>query len=399
MGEHVTSVACGWRHSACLTAGGRLYTWGHGGYGQLGHGGAIHFFLPLQVQTTATVAAYGSGGKRESDARRDGHGLMVPAGVRTWEQISCGWRHTAALASGGVAHTWGDGEHLQLGHGQRECETRPREVVTLGGDALRQLECGSHHCAAVSSAGRLLTWGSGSFGQLGHGERRAESLPRLVVSLAAVEIVRVACGGHTAALSAHGVRAASMRRIQHTPHPVHAVPRTGAHPAGAAGWHARRPCSRRCRRRPALRSTNVCRLPPSLQELYTFGNGKHGQLGHGVEQSDGTPRQVHGLRHTRVLGIACGDFHSLALGADGLVYTWGAGGFGELGHAELVHASTPRPVEALRRHTLVFAACGASHNVLLLSAAPARGHGSDGEGATSEALSGEEEPATRPRGR
>jgi alpha-tubulin suppressor-like RCC1 family protein len=34
-------VACGGEHSACLTAGGEVYTFGAGGKGQLGHGPAL----------------------------------------------------------------------------------------------------------------------------------------------------------------------------------------------------------------------------------------------------------------------------------------------------------------------------------------------------------------------
>ncbi|KAG7267583.1 hypothetical protein CRUP_006003 [Coryphaenoides rupestris] len=36
----VATVSCGSRHTAAVTTTGDLYTWGWGGYGQLGHGGA-----------------------------------------------------------------------------------------------------------------------------------------------------------------------------------------------------------------------------------------------------------------------------------------------------------------------------------------------------------------------
>ena len=334
-GEAVTSAACGWRHTACLTAAGRLYTWGHGGYGQLGHGGNIHFALPLLLQPTHTHGrAAGMGGGHGHGMGSVGMGGVGMGGGTggAWALVSCGWRHTAALAEGGVAFSWGDGEHLQLGHGTRETEPRPRLIETLAADALRQLECGSHHMAAVSSTGRLYTWGSGSFGQLGHGERRAEPLPRLVVSLASIEVVRIACGGHTCVLGAQG-------------------------------------------------------------ELFTFGNGKHGQLGHGERRAEASPRRVQALRHARVLGIACGDFHTLALADDGHVYTWGAGAFGELGHGDLAHVSEPCRLKALRRHELVFAACGASHNIVLLDDEGALGpsDGSDDEDERYGTRSGYEE--------
>lgn len=323
VGEHAVSAACGWRHTVCLTASGRLYSWGHGGFGQLGHGGLIHFFLPLQLHPA------GANG-RSSAASRPGAGA-----AGGWQAVACGWRHTAALGEGGVAHTWGDGEHLQLGHGDRRGQVRPKLIDTFRNEAVRQLECGSHHCAAIAGSGKLYTWGSGSFGQLGHGERRSEAIPRLVGSLGGIEAVRVACGSHTCVLGAHG-------------------------------------------------------------ELYTFGNGKHGQLGHGEQRGEATPRRVHALRHVRVLGIACGDFHTLALGDDGGVYTWGAGAYGELGHGDVAHYAEPRWLETLHRRALLFAACGASHNVILL--APAErglyGHDADDSDADEGSGSSAEESAT-----
>ena len=57
VGEPLVAVACGWRHTAALSAHSQLYTWGHGGAGQLGHGGTIHFFLPLRLQPPPGGAA------------------------------------------------------------------------------------------------------------------------------------------------------------------------------------------------------------------------------------------------------------------------------------------------------------------------------------------------------
>ncbi|NXH97399.1 RCCD1 protein, partial [Pachycephala philippinensis] len=37
----VSTVSCGSRHTAVITRGGELYTWGWGKYGQLGHGNNI----------------------------------------------------------------------------------------------------------------------------------------------------------------------------------------------------------------------------------------------------------------------------------------------------------------------------------------------------------------------
>ncbi|GIM05810.1 hypothetical protein Vretimale_10201 [Volvox reticuliferus] len=38
VGQHVALLACGWRHTVCVTTTGRVYSWGRGVNGQLGHG-------------------------------------------------------------------------------------------------------------------------------------------------------------------------------------------------------------------------------------------------------------------------------------------------------------------------------------------------------------------------
>ncbi|NXN61727.1 RCCD1 protein, partial [Rynchops niger] len=46
----VTEVSCGSRHTAVVTRGGELYTWGWGKYGQLGHGDNSSSDQPRRVE-------------------------------------------------------------------------------------------------------------------------------------------------------------------------------------------------------------------------------------------------------------------------------------------------------------------------------------------------------------
>ncbi|NXJ95289.1 RCCD1 protein, partial [Corythaixoides concolor] len=46
----VSKVSCGSRHTAVITRGGELYTWGWGKYGQLGHGDTASSDQPRRVQ-------------------------------------------------------------------------------------------------------------------------------------------------------------------------------------------------------------------------------------------------------------------------------------------------------------------------------------------------------------
>ena len=64
--------------------------------------------------------------------------------------------------------------------------------------------------------------------------------------------------------------------------------------------------------------------------LYTFGSGNWGVLGHGTEADVkfDNPKLVEYFekRGLKVVDIALGEYHSIALTSDGGVYTWGYAG-------------------------------------------------------------------------
>ena len=57
--------------------------------------------------------------------------------------------------------------------------------------------------------------------------------------------------------------------------------------------------------------------------------------------------------------VACGDTHSLALTADGAVYSWGSGYDGRLGHGTISTLLAPTQIEGLKANS-VFAGGGSS---------------------------------------
>ena len=49
-GARITKVACGHNHVVAVDAAGKVYTWGNGGYGRLGHKEQKDEWLPKQVR-------------------------------------------------------------------------------------------------------------------------------------------------------------------------------------------------------------------------------------------------------------------------------------------------------------------------------------------------------------
>ena len=81
--------------------------------------------------------------------------------------------------------------------------------------------------------------------------------------------------------------------------------------------------------------------------IWSWGYGRFGKLGHGDEQSQLLPKKVEAFAGQRVVAVSAGGPHSLATTADGAVFTWGHGGHGSLGHGEdLSNQLLPKKVEA-----------------------------------------------------
>ena len=70
-------------------------------------------------------------------------------------------------------------------------------------------------------------------------------------------------------------------------------------------------------------------------ELFTFGYGGKGQLGHGVEgENELVPRQVEALAGKKVIGVAAGYECTTVWTEAGELFTLGDGENGQLGHGD-----------------------------------------------------------------
>jgi alpha-tubulin suppressor-like RCC1 family protein len=101
------------------------------------------------------------------------------------------------------------GENKYGQHGAGDASSRPAgsEVVALRDAGVTKVAAGWSHSAALTREGRVLLWGRGNFGQLGHGTRADSASPRAVSLPADAGVaVDVACGSeHTLVLTERGV--------------------------------------------------------------------------------------------------------------------------------------------------------------------------------------------------
>ncbi len=214
--------------------------------------------------------------------------------------VAGGSFHSVELKSDGTVWAWGRNEYSQLGDGTTIDSPAPIEVSGL--TDVTAIKAGSYHTIALKTDGTVWSWGRNNYGQLGDGTTTDSAMPVQVNSL--TDVVAVAAGSfHTIALKKDGT-------------------------------------------------------------VWAWGLNLYGQLGNGTwtDQGNPVPIQVNGL--TDVTAIAAGYGHTIALKADGTVWTWGANGSGQLGEGrKVIHSTTPIQVTGLTDVTAI--AAGHSHTIAL----------------------------------
>jgi len=97
--------------------------------------------------------------------------------------------------------------------------------------------------------------------------------------------------------------------------------------------------------------------------MWSWGNGAFGRLGHGDQQSQPLPKKIEAFADQRVVAASAGGHHSLALTADGAVWSWGGGAAGQLGHRDQQSQPLPKKVGAFAGQRVVAVSAGACHSL------------------------------------
>lgn len=79
------------------------------------------------------------------------------------------------------------------------------------------------------------------------------------------------------------------------------------------------------------------------REVFGWGSGWKGKLGLGDDLNHLTPTPLPSLRRKHITQLRCGSFHTVALTEQGEVFTWGIGERGQLGHGDLENRKSYNP--------------------------------------------------------
>ncbi|XP_063636749.1 probable E3 ubiquitin-protein ligase HERC4 isoform X22 [Pan troglodytes] len=305
-----------------------MLCWGNASFGQLGLGGIDEeivleprksdFFINKRVRDVGcglrhTVFVLDDGtvytcgcndlGQLGHEKSRKKPEQVVALDAQNIVAVSCGEAHTLALNDKGQVYAWGLDSDGQLGLvGSEECIRVPRNIKSLSDIQIVQVACGYYHSLALSKASEVFCWGQNKYGQLGLGtDCKKQTSPQLLKSLLGIPFMQVAAGGaHSFVLTLSGA-------------------------------------------------------------IFGWGRNKFGQLGLNDENDRYVPNLLKSLRSQKIVYICCGEDHTAALTKEGGVFTFGAGGYGQLGHNSTSHEINPRKVFELMGSIVTQIACGRQH--------------------------------------
>jgi alpha-tubulin suppressor-like RCC1 family protein len=115
-------------------------------------------------------------------------------------------------------------------------------------------------------------------------------------------------------------------------------------------------------------------------KLYTWGNNSYGNLGvvtgNAIEQDldeyneryvVNTPMLVKDLAQYKIIQVACGHMHMLALTSERKIFSWGTGKYGQLGLGVKDVSYTPTTIKYLENEDVIFIAAGENNSAAINS--------------------------------
>ncbi|HEU4334011.1 MAG TPA: FlgD immunoglobulin-like domain containing protein [Candidatus Eisenbacteria bacterium] len=238
-----------------------------------------------------------------------------------------------ALRADGTVYTWGRTEGGELGNGigWGNYVHSPQPIALSN---VIQIEAGNVFAMALDRDGKVKSWGSNFYGQLGDSTQTDRfspwpaKLPGCVVALAAGYAHGLALreDGTVLGFGYNGYGAVGIGTVGgFSIPPTQVVGLTDIVAIAAAGYHSY-----------ALKADGT---------VWSWGFNTFGQLGNGTSTDTGTPGQVPGLSNIRA--IAASYYNGYAIANTGEVYAWGRGDMGAIGDGSAAWRFTPVQIPGL----------------------------------------------------
>lgn len=281
--------------------------------------------------------------------------------------------HSLALTSDGRIYSWGGNLHSKLGSTSGVTNGIPILVRSLMKKKIIEIAVGDYHSLALTDHGSLYSWGGGGSsynkGQCCHGDLIDRELPSKVMYFSDVYVTNIICGGyHTIIVTDDKVmkekNTISYNNISQN----------------ISASHLK------------LKDKEKS-ISEKRQYIYGCGSNQYGQCGNGTYEDVLTPQQIvigefnnnllknnqinksfqskffndkqDLLNQPIIIKIKCGGHHSIFLSDKGLVYTFGHGYTGQLGLGNTQNYPIPILVHSLSNKFISDIAAGWSHSLVL----------------------------------
>lgn len=205
--ETITELATGNNFTLALTSEGRVFAWGNGANGRLGTGNTTAQLTPTLISfpglnQNETIVRVTTGGQHALSYTSEnrlftwGANIAGTLGVSTSTagssstpmlislplnpnetivDIEAGSEHSVVLTSDGRVFAFGSngrrqiGDHTTVTSRQEPTLTVFSNITFLANEKITSITTGDFHTVGITSANRMISWGSNEFGQLGFG--------------------------------------------------------------------------------------------------------------------------------------------------------------------------------------------------------------------------------------
>ncbi|AUG29522.1 MULTISPECIES: hypothetical protein [Microbacterium] len=373
-GAAVVSVSASLDTSFAIDAYGRLYGWGANGNGQLGNGDNRGAGLPVRAASNLLIRSVSSNGATTLAVTRSGElyswgansnrvlgdgsiggrtlpGLVVDAS--RFDKVLAAGNSGWAIDTTNRLWFWGEGSPGLWGTG--DAEAAPRDFATQnrirsnGGATVTAVAVGSAHTVTLGDDGTVWSFGAAFAGQLGNNSTALPATGKVVKASASYSEKAssvtagngfVIVGGRLGTTVGSGVSSSGQLGVTSSTTSPKAV--AGSYSSVAAGGR------------------HVVAITRDTGRVVAWGANDFGQLGNGTRTSSAAPVEVQGLpTGVGFVDVAAGDDFSMALAADGTVWTWGRNNSGQLGDGSTIDRDVAGNV--LATQSVVQIGAGAEH--------------------------------------
>jgi len=225
----------------------------------------------------------------------------------TIRQIAIGEKHLLVLTNTGTVYSSGTAIYGSTGHGGARDVPEFKPVPALKDRKVKFVAAGPYCSIAITHEGDIFSWGQAFKGETGlFGQ--VEAVPRFAPEVTKLRVIAVSCGH------------------------AHAV---------------------------ALTETQQC---------VTWGENTCGQLGLGQKSKPTYKPQLLNAIPSRIRNVSAGWAHSVAVGSDGRVFSWGLNSHGQLGLGDTNTRLAPHLLQGLVGEHQVESAHGARALTVLRAA-------------------------------